>query len=298
MEAWDRARAGSGGAVLLAGEPGIGKTRLLEEVASRVAASGGIVWWGAAYEGEVHAYGPITEMVDAYVRSTGHGVLAQQLGSGAGLVARLAPSVRERLDVTDPVPLPAEAERERTVDALVEFAAAVAATAPLLVVVDDAHWADASTVALLRTLVRRASRLPVLVVVAYRDVELDRRHPLAAALADWRRQPSVVRLGLRGLDRDGVGELAAVVADTDDVPADLVSAISAETDGNPFFVREVLLHSDRGRRARPVGVSLGRRPGNPGGRTGDDRSPSVATVGGHEPSLGGRCRVRGRLPPR
>jgi hypothetical protein len=111
-----------------------------------------------------------------------------------------------------------------------------------LVVVDDAHWADTSTIGLLRTLVRRAGRLAVVVVVGYRDVELDRRHPLAAVLADWRRQPSVVRLGLRGLDRDSVGELAAAVADTDEVPAELVSAISDETDGNPFFVREVLLH--------------------------------------------------------
>jgi hypothetical protein len=207
-----------------------------------VATSGGAVWWGAAYEGEVRAYGPITEMVDAYVQVTDPDALARQLGSGAGLVARLAPAVRARLEVADPVPLPAEAERERTVDAVVEFAAAVATAVPLLVVVDDAHWADASTVGLLRTLVRRASRLPVLVLVAYRDVELDRRHPLAGVLADWRRQSFVVRVGLRGLDRDGVGELAAVVADIDDVPAALVAAISDETDGNPFFVREVLLH--------------------------------------------------------
>jgi predicted ATPase len=158
MDAWERARAGSGGAVLVAGEPGIGKTRLLQEVASRVAASGGSIWWGAAHEGEVRAYGPIAEMVDAYVRVTGPDVLARQLGSAASLVARLAPSVRDRFDVTDPVPLPAEAERERTVDALVELAVAIASAAPLLVVVDDAHWADTSTVRLLRTLVRRAAR--------------------------------------------------------------------------------------------------------------------------------------------
>jgi hypothetical protein len=110
------------------------------------------------------------------------------------------------------------------------------------VVVDDAHWADASTVRLLRTLVRRSARLPVLVVVAYRDVDLDRRHPLADALAEWRRQSSVVRIALRGLDRDTVGELLGALVDRDDAPAALVSAISAETDGNPFFVQEVILH--------------------------------------------------------
>ena len=76
-----------------------------------------------------------------------------------------------------------EAERDRTVDAVAQFAAAVSTAAPLLVVVDDAHWADAATVGLLRTMVRRAARQSVLVVVAYREVDLDRRHPLADLLA-------------------------------------------------------------------------------------------------------------------
>jgi hypothetical protein len=156
------------------------------------------------------------------------------------VVARLAPALRDTVDVPDPVGLSAEAERERTVDAVVDFAAAVASRVPLLVVVDDAHWADAATVGLLRTLVRRATRLPLLAVVAYRDTDVDRRHPLPGALPVWRRQSSVVRLGLRGLDRDTVGELVAAVVD--DVPAAVVSAISAETNGNPLFVREVTLH--------------------------------------------------------
>jgi class 3 adenylate cyclase len=251
MAAWERATAGSGGAVLVAGEPGIGKTRLVQEVASRVAASGGTVWWGTAYEGEGRAYGPVTEMLEAYVRATEPAVLADQLGVGAGLVARLAPALRDTVEVPDPVGLSAEAERERTVDAVVDFAAAAASTAPLLVVVDDAHWADAATVGLFRSLVRRTARLPLLVVVAYRDTDLDRRHPLADVLPAWRRQPSVFRLPLRGLDRDMVGELVAAVVD-DDVPGAVVSAISAETDGNPLFVREVTLHLyEEGRLGQP-----------------------------------------------
>ena len=242
VAAWERAEAGEGGTVLVAGEPGIGKTRLLEEIAARVTRFGGVVWWGAAYEGEARAYGPISEMVDGYLRVVDPRRAAEQLGAEAGLVARLAPAVRGIVEVVDPVALAPEAERERTVDAVVDFAAAVASTAPLLIVVDDAHWADASTVGLLRTLVRRASRLPVLVMIAYRDAELDRRHPLADALAGWRRQPSVVRIALRGLDRDTVGELVAAVAERDDVSAALVAAVRSETDGNPLFVREVILH--------------------------------------------------------
>ena len=242
MEAWDGATNGAGGAVLVAGEPGIGKTRLVEEVARGVTRSGGTVWWGTAYEGEGRAYGPITEMLDAYLHVADPTAAAQQLGATAGLVARLAPAVRDLVEITYAAPLAPDVERERTVDAILEFAAAVASTAPLLVVVDDAHWADASTVRLLRTLVRRSARLPVLVVVAYRDVDVDRGHPLADALAEWRRQSSVVRIALRGLDRDTVGELLGALVDRDDAPAALVSAISAETDGNPLFVREVILH--------------------------------------------------------
>ena len=229
--------------MLVAGEPGIGKTRLVEEAAARVAASGGVVWWGAAYEGEGRAYGPVTEMVDGYLRAADPAALSGQLGAGAGLVARVAPAVRDVvIDVVDPVPLPAEVERERTVDAVVEFAAAVASAAPLLVVVDDAHWADASTVGLLRTMVRRAARLPVLVVVAYREVDLDRRHPLADVLAGWRREASVRRLALVGLDEAAVSELLAALAEHDDILTRSVAAITTETGGNPFFLREVILH--------------------------------------------------------
>jgi len=85
--------------------------------------------------------------------------------------------------------LAAEGERERTVDAVVDFAAAVGSTAPLAVAVDDAQWADAATVGLLRALLRRAARLSVLVLVAYGDTDLARRHPLADVLPAWRRQP-------------------------------------------------------------------------------------------------------------
>jgi class 3 adenylate cyclase len=238
MAAWERVTAGSGGAVLVAGEPGIGKTRLVQEVTSRVSAGGGTVWWGTAYEGEGRAYGPITEMLDTYVRVADPVAIAEELGARAGLVARLTSMLS---DSVEPAKLSADGERERTVDAVVDFAAAVASRAPLLVVIDDGHWADAATVGLIRTLVRRASRLRMLVVIAYRDTDLNRRHPLGDVLREWRRQPSVMRLTLRGLDRDQVVELASAVADQD-VPATVASAISVETDGNPLFVREVVLH--------------------------------------------------------
>ena len=240
--AWEAARSGAGGAVLVGGEPGIGKTRLLHEFAAKVRAGGGLVWWGAAYEGEGRAYGPVTEMLEEHVRVTPAGALAGQLGPGAGLVARVAPSVREALgDVDEPVVVSPEVERDRMVDALAEFAVGVATGVPLVIVVDDAHWADAATVGWVRHLVRRAAQLAVLVVVAYREVDLDRRHPLADVLPAWRRDPWVRRIGLTGLDREAVGGLLTGLA-LDDVPAEFVNAITRETGGTPFFIREVILH--------------------------------------------------------
>ena len=241
-ESWERTRGGAGGAVLVAGEPGIGKTRLLQAFALSACAAGGTVWWGMSYEGEGRPYGPISEMLDAYALSVEPSVLADQLGVGAGLVARVAPGVTRVLGgVSEPMDGGPGSGEERTVDALVQFAASVSVSGPLLVIVDDAHWADVASTGLLRTLVRRAARLAVLVAVAYREVDLDRRHPLADLLPGWRREPSVRRIALRGLEADAVGELLEDLV-AQDVSGSLVEVLTSETGGNPFFVREVALH--------------------------------------------------------
>ena len=248
---WARVRAGAGSVVLVSGEPGIGKTRLLTEFAGQARAVEGMVWWGAAFEGEARAYAPFTQLLDEAIQGANVAVLQEWLGGAAGLVARVAPGVRGLLEVVDePVPVQASVERERTEDAVVEFIASAAASAPLVVVVDDAHWADPSTVALLRTLARRAVRLPLLVVIAYRDVELDRQHPLASVLPGLRREPHGHRLVLSGLDAGGVAALVSDLADQTP-PVELVDALVAETLGNPFFVREVALHLVEEGRVRP-----------------------------------------------
>jgi class 3 adenylate cyclase len=235
---WQQATAGSGGVVFVVGEPGVGKTTLLAEFAAGVRAAGGMVWQGAAHEGEGRAYGPVAEFVDGYIRSADPGPLRAELGAGAGLVARVVPSVRAVLpDVPEPMPVPPEVEQDRTVDAVVQFIMTAASSTPLVIVVDDAQWADAATVGLLRTVARRAAQIALLLVIALRHLEAGSGHPLTAVARETR----VRRLPLSGLPSESVAALIAELADGE-VPPAFVAALTAETNGNPFFVREVVQH--------------------------------------------------------
>jgi hypothetical protein len=108
-------------------------------------------------------------------------------------------------------------------------------------VLDDLHWADKGTIAMLRHLARFVARSQILVIGAYRDVELDRQYPLTESLGALRRESNYERILLKGLGTKEIAQLLEAIAE-EDVPEALVSAISAETAGNPFFIREVLLH--------------------------------------------------------
>src|SRR5262249_3812322 len=149
---------------------------------------------------------------------------------------------RERLpDLPEPVALQADAERVRLLDAVAQGLLALAARAPTVVVVDDLHWADHGTVAMLRHVARFARRGRLLVLGAYRDIEIDGQHPLRDALGTLPRETTYDQLALAGLDTAAVQELLATIADQK-VPQAIVNAITRETSGNPFFIREVLLH--------------------------------------------------------
>ncbi|MEX1253735.1 MAG: AAA family ATPase [Dehalococcoidia bacterium] len=242
-ERLQQARAGQGGLVMLVGEPGIGKTRTAEEFAETARQEGAEVLWGSCYEGEwAPPYGPFAEALEGYCRTADPDELRRNLGLGAGTLARLAPSIRDRLpDLAEPAPLQPDEERYRLLDAVAQFLIALAQRAPVVLVLDDLHWADRGTIAMLRHVARSAPRQRLLIFGAYRDVELDRQHPLSDALAALRREVEYERILLRGLDSGEVGQLLSIIAEHD-VPQALVDAISRETDGNPFFIRETLLH--------------------------------------------------------
>jgi class 3 adenylate cyclase/tetratricopeptide (TPR) repeat protein len=237
------ARAGCGGLVMLAGEPGIGKTRTLEEFAEIAHTDGALVLWGRCYEGEAaRPYGPFVEALAEHARTARPESLRADLGLGAAPLARLVPVLRERLpDIPEPVALQPDEERVRLLDAVAQLLITLAARAPVVLVLDDLQWADAASVALLRHVARFAARNRLLVLGAYREVEVTPGQPLADALGTLPRETTYAHVAFSGLDSAEVEELLTAVADQQ-VQAALVAALTAETSGNPFFIREMLLH--------------------------------------------------------
>jgi hypothetical protein len=238
-----QARTGRGGLVMLAGEPGIGKTRMIEEFTEVARAEEALVLWGRCYEGEwAPPFGPFAEALAGCVKVADLEELRTDLGFGAPPLSRLVPTIRERLsDVPEPEALQPDEERFRLLDAVSQFLIAVSARHPVVLVLDDLHWADKGTIAMLRHLARFLARSQVLVIGAYRDVELDRQHPFAESLGALRRESNYERIVLKGLGSAEIAQLLEAIAEAD-VPEALVTAIGAETAGNPFFIREVLLH--------------------------------------------------------
>jgi len=237
----DAALAGRGGVVLVGGEPGIGKTRLAEELAAQASARGALVLWGRCWEGEgAPAFWPWIQIVRAYVDGSEPAALRQDMGAGAADIAQLVPALRERLPgLPMPPPTEPEAARFRLFDSLAGFLRAAAARRPLLLVLDDLHWADAPSLALLRFVGRELEGAGLLVVGCYRHTEVDQGHQLLGTLADLTRGQRHGRLLLGGLDQREVASFVAAVAGVELAPA-LAAAVHQQTDGNPFFVTEVV----------------------------------------------------------
>jgi DNA-binding CsgD family transcriptional regulator len=239
----ERALAGSGGLVLVAGEAGIGKTRMLAEFALAARERGALTLWGASFEGDWHPpYGPWVEVLGDAVRSLDPARLRQALGRGAPVLARLLPELGPALgEVPAVASLSPEEERFRLFDAVAQFLVAVAARQPVVLVLDDLHWTDGDSLQLLAYCGRFVGRAGLLLVGAYRDAPLDLGHPLVDTLAVLGRQATYEHLGLGGLSRAEVADYLAR-ANRQPPPAALAGAIHAETGGNPFYVRQLWRH--------------------------------------------------------
>jgi tetratricopeptide (TPR) repeat protein len=248
-DALDDVGAGRGRVVLIGGEPGIGKSRLADELATRARELGHQVLWGRGWEDAgAPAYWPWVQALRSYLRSTDPDEVRRQMASGAGDIAQMLPEVR---DLFPELPTPPDAESEsarfQLFDSTATFLRNAARSRPMLVVLDDLQAADTPSILLLRFLASQMADMRVLLVGTYRDIELTPEHPLTAALAEVAREPITRTLVLSGLAADAVGEFIRSSADV--TPhAHLIGAVWRETNGNPLFVGEaVRLLSAEGR---------------------------------------------------
>ena len=241
--ALERAKSRKGGVVLVAGEPGIGKSELADRVAAEAIATGSKVLSGRSWEGEgAPPYWPWAQIIRDHVRELAPADLESTLGGAAPYLAQIVPEIRDRLpSLPAPSPLDSEQARFRLFDSITTFFKGVAAEQPLLLVLDDLHWADKPSLLLLQFLAHEIGDARLLVVATYRDVEVSRGHPLAEVLPSLRRERSVERILLRGLPEQDVRAMLAALRG-EKLPDSLAHAISRETEGNPFFVQEILRH--------------------------------------------------------
>jgi class 3 adenylate cyclase/tetratricopeptide (TPR) repeat protein len=243
-DSWEKASAGQGRIVLISGEPGIGKTRLVATVAKEVQAEGGTVLAGRCDEDLAVPYQPFVEALRHFVEHVPAGDLVERLGRHPGELVRLMPELAERLPgLPPPVRSDPETERYHLFEAVASWLSGPAA-GPVLLVLDDLQWAAQPTMFLLRRVAQASEGTRLLVVATYRDTELGRSHPLTGLIADLRRAPVVERVSLAGLGPSDVAAFVAQAAghDLDEEDQALARAVHEETEGNPLFVAEVLRH--------------------------------------------------------
>ena len=242
-ELWKETTTGGLRVALIAGEPGIGKTRLAAELAAVAHSEGAAVLAGRCDEDLGMPFQPFVEALRQFVRtSPGPGA---RLGRFSGDLVRVLPELEDlAADLSPPLRSDPETERFRLFEAVVAWLSAVSAEKPTLLVLDDLQWATQPTLLLLRHVTRTSEPVRLLVVGTYRDTDLPAGHPLTDLLADLRRQDGVERFTLEGLDESAVGEyLEAAAGHRLEVgDRELPGVIRVETEGNPFFVGEVLRH--------------------------------------------------------
>jgi predicted ATPase len=238
--ALDTARAGRGVVTLLAGEPGIGKTRLADELSDRATPLGVLVLWGRCYEGAgAPAFWPWVQIVRAYVQARDPDDLRAEIRAGAADLAAVAPEVRDLLPET-PLTLPIEGEqaRFRLFDSLTGTLVRASHLQPLLLVIDDLHWADVPSLLLVRHLARDVPANRILLVGTYRESEIDSMHSLTAAIADLARLDTTLHLPLTGLTAVEITQLITMTAGWSPSETLLIALMDA-TVGNPFFVAQL-----------------------------------------------------------
>ena len=234
--------SGKGRMVTIVGEPGIGKTRTAQELATYASMRGAKVLWGRSYEsGGAPPYWPWVQAIRSHVASTEPDTLRDQMGSAAPIIAEIVADVREKLsDLSDaPKINDPESARFRLFDSISTFLKRVSSGTPMVLMLEDLHWSDKPSLTLLEFVVRELANEKIMIVGNYRDVELNRRHPLSVTLGDLSRERLFERIILRGLQKHDVERFIEIAAGISPPPA-LVDAVFTQTEGNPLFVTETV----------------------------------------------------------
>lgn len=237
---WHRAISEFGQVLLVSGETGIGKTRFVDELTTLVQVQGGQALYSQCYAEGGAPYAPFTQVLRGLF-----GDRPEEIGR-LGLpdlvldeLFSLAPDLRICCpDLSPNPPLDPQAERQRLFEGVLALCTALAERAPLLLVVEDVHWADGGTLSLLRQLSRRLRSLRLLIMLTYREIELDQAHGLNELLLELSRERVSTRIKLGRLDRDQTGQMLAVMFG-DEITDEFLTLIYRETEGNPFFIEEV-----------------------------------------------------------
>ena len=239
----DRAMLGRGGLVMVGGEPGVGKTRLVEQLLDAARQRRCQTLTGRCYEIEGTApFIPFVEIIEQYARAVSPELLRETLGDAAPEVARLVPDLRRRFpDMTLPLELPPELQRHHLFQHVGDFLERLCRKRTTVLLLDDLQWADQATLLLVQHLAPLLGGWPVLTVGTYRDVELDVNRPFATTLETLNRKRLAQRLNLRRLPEAGVAGMLAALGGPSP-PSTLVAGVYQETEGNPFFVEEVYQH--------------------------------------------------------
>jgi len=236
---WSRVLSGQGQMLLISGEPGIGKTRLVRELATQVRVSGGRALVGACYaEGGV-PYAPFAQILRRALESDSDDDLDLPEFTLPDLLT-LAPALRLRYPDIKPEPTldDPKIEQQRLFENLAIFFTALSDQAPLLLVLEDIHWADTGTLSLLRHLARHTRGQRVMIVATHREVEPDEARPFHEMLLDFNRERLATHLRLPRLDREQTREMLAVLF-AEEITPEFLDGIYRETEGNPFFIEEV-----------------------------------------------------------
>jgi ABC-type oligopeptide transport system substrate-binding subunit len=237
-ELWSSAVDGNSQILLVSGEPGVGKTRLMREIITQSEVMGARVLGAASYAEGGPPYSPFKQILrDVLPRASQNGfnlpddVVADLLS--------LAPEFRA--DYPEIAPNPAQdpkADQDRLFESFFVFVAALSRHTPLLIYLDDAHWADSGSLNLFRHLARQLGSQPILLLATYREIELHEARSLHEVLLDLSKEPQTTRLKLNRLTLDQTGDLLAAFFE-DEITPEFKDGIYHETDGNPFFIEEV-----------------------------------------------------------